>query len=71
MPSGQPIPGTHGGDKTPSEAARMLMMLTRLEDTQRIEALLAKIAACGGYDKQDNDAIIGRFPPCHPRNAPK
>ena len=58
-------------DKTPSEAARMLMMLTRLEDTQRIEALLAKIAACGGYDKQDNDAIIGRFPPCHPRNAPK
>ena len=49
----------------------MLMMLTRLEDTQRIEALLAKIAAGGGYDKQDNDAIIGRFPPCHPRNAPK
>jgi len=49
----------------------MLMMLTRLEDTQRIEALLAKIAACGGYDKQDNDDIIGRSPPCHPSNAPK
>ena len=46
-------------DKGPSEAARMLTMLTRLEDIQRTEALLAKIAACGGYDKQDNDAIIG------------
>jgi len=46
-------------DKAPSEAARMLTMLTRLEDTPRIEALLAKIAACGGYDKQDNDPIIG------------
>jgi hypothetical protein len=46
-------------DKAPSESARMLTMLTRLDDTQRIEALLAKIAGCGGYDKQDNDAIIG------------
>jgi hypothetical protein len=46
-------------DKTPSEAARMLTLLTRLEDTPRIEALLGKIAARGGYDKPDNDAIIG------------
>jgi hypothetical protein len=46
-------------DKGPSEAARMLTMLTRLEDIQRTEALLAKIAGCGGYDKQDNDAVIG------------
>ena len=45
-------------DKAPSEAARMLTMLT-LEDTQRIEALLAKIVTCGGYDKLDNDPIIG------------
>jgi hypothetical protein len=36
----------------------MLTLLTRLEDLPRIEGLLAKIAAAGGYDKQDNDAII-------------
>ena len=46
-------------DKTLSEAARMLTLLTRLEDTPRIEALLGKIAARGGYDKPDNGAIIG------------
>src|SRR6266446_376863 len=46
-------------DKTPSEAARMLTLLTRIEDTPRIEALLGKITARGGYDKPDNDAIIG------------
>jgi hypothetical protein len=37
----------------------MLTTLTRLEDTKWIQALLAKIAACGGYDKDDNAAIIG------------
>ena len=46
-------------DKAPSEAAHMLTLLTQLEDTPRMEALLGKIAARGGYDKQDNDAIIG------------
>jgi hypothetical protein len=37
----------------------MLALLTRLADTPRIEALLAKIAARGGYDRQDNGAILG------------
>jgi len=46
-------------DRTPSEAARMLTLLPRLEDLPRIDMLLAKIAARGGYDKQDNDAISG------------
>jgi predicted 2-oxoglutarate/Fe(II)-dependent dioxygenase YbiX len=46
-------------DKAPSNTARMLMLLTRLEDTARVDTLLAKIAAAGGHDKQDNTAIIG------------
>jgi hypothetical protein len=46
-------------DKAPSQATRTLSLLTRLGDRVRIEALLAKIAASGGYDKEDNDAIIG------------
>jgi len=46
-------------DNSPSEAPRMLTLLTRLDDAPRIEALLDKIVACGGYDKQDNDAMIG------------
>jgi len=45
--------------KAPSDAAHMLTLLTQLADTQRIEALLAKIAARGGYDRQDNGAILG------------
>jgi hypothetical protein len=44
--------------KAPSEAAHMLTVLTQLADTPRIEALLAKIAARGGYDRQDNGAIL-------------
>jgi hypothetical protein len=45
-------------EKAPSKAARMLSLLTRLRDPSRIEALLVKITATGGYDKQNNDAII-------------
>ena len=46
-------------EKSPSEAASMLALLTQLEDLPLIEKLLAKIAAAGGYDKGDNGAIIG------------
>ena len=60
MVSGWPTHDWYPGhEKSPSEAARMLTLLTELEDRGRIEMLLAKIAAAGGYDKGDNDAIIG------------
>jgi 2-oxoglutarate-Fe(II)-dependent oxygenase superfamily protein len=53
-------------DKGPSEAARMLSLLTRLENTDRINALMGAVIAGGGYAKSDNAAILGAlglFPP--------
>src|SRR5918993_1875549 len=57
-------------DKAPSEAARMLALLTRLDDRALIERFLAEITAAGRYDKGDNAAVIAaldRLPP--PRAA--
>jgi predicted 2-oxoglutarate/Fe(II)-dependent dioxygenase YbiX len=57
-------------DKAPSDAARMLALLTRLDDTALIERFLAEITAAGPYDKGDNAAVIAaldRLPP--PRAA--
>ncbi len=56
----------HGRHKTPSDAARMLATLTRLDDTAAIEGFLTGVVAEGCYEKTDNDAVIGalgRLPP--------
>jgi 2OG-Fe(II) oxygenase superfamily len=45
-------------DQKPSAAARMLALLTRLEDTERIAAFVERIAAGGCHHKSDNDAVI-------------
>lgn len=53
-------------DKTQTDAARMLMLLTRLDDTELIERFLAEVTAAGCYDKGDNTAILAaldRLPP--------
>ena len=53
-------------DKTPSNAARMLALLTELNDTALIERFLTEITAAGDYDKGDNAALItalDRLPP--------
>src|SRR4051795_2376194 len=53
-------------DKTPSNAARMLALLTELNDTALIERFLTEVTAAGDYDKGDNAAILAaldRLPP--------
>ncbi|MEI8397203.1 MAG: 2OG-Fe(II) oxygenase [Rhodospirillaceae bacterium] len=40
-------------DKAPTEAARMLAALVQLGDSERIEALLAKVTARGGFARDD------------------
>ena len=53
-------------DKAPSNAARMLALLTELNDTALIERFLTEVTAAGVYDKGDNAAIIAaldRLPP--------
>ncbi len=44
--------------ETPSATARMLTLLTRLQDTVRLDTFLADIAAHGLDDKGDNNAIL-------------
>jgi predicted 2-oxoglutarate/Fe(II)-dependent dioxygenase YbiX len=46
-------------DKAPTDAARMLTLLTRLEDSAAIERFLAEVIASGCHDKADNEAILG------------
>ena len=53
-------------DKAPSNAARMLTLLTELDDTALIERFLTEVTAAGHYDKGDNAAILAaldRLPP--------
>src|SRR4051812_48045299 len=45
-------------DKAPSNAARMLTLLTELNDIALIERFLTEVTAAGHYDKGDNAAII-------------
>jgi hypothetical protein len=50
----------------PSEAARMLTLLTRFGNVERLDAFLADIAPSGLEDKRDNEAILialDRLPP--------
>ncbi len=46
-----------GSTEAHSDAARMLTLLSRLQDTARIDAFLAELAA-GGYGRGDNEAIV-------------
>ena len=41
-----------------SDGARMLAMMTRLEDAECIEAILVDIIAAGGHGKSDNEAVV-------------
>lgn len=41
-----------------SDAARMLVLMTRLKDTERIESILVDIIAAGGHGKSDNEAVL-------------
>jgi hypothetical protein len=45
-------------DKQPSEASRMLTPLTRLADTEHIDAFVNTVIAAGRYGKGDSDAIL-------------
>ncbi len=45
-------------DETSGDAARMLTLLTRLDDTDLIELFLAEVTAAGVYGKGDNAAIV-------------
>src|SRR5215213_1720994 len=45
-------------DKAPSNAARMLTLLTELNDIALIERFLTEVTAAGDYDKGGNAAII-------------
>jgi hypothetical protein len=52
-------------DKKPSDAARLLALLSRLVDSERIAAFLARIASGGSHNKDDNAAVLaalGLFP---------
>lgn len=40
-----------------SDGARMLALMVRLKDTERIEAILVGIVAAGGHGKRDNEAV--------------
>jgi hypothetical protein len=54
-----------GSTEAPSDAATMLTLLSRLQDTARIDAFLVDLAA-GGYGKGDNEAMVraaGLLPP--------
>jgi len=44
--------------KSPSAAARMLALLTRLHDTARLDAFLSDIISRGLFDKDDNETIL-------------
>jgi predicted 2-oxoglutarate/Fe(II)-dependent dioxygenase YbiX len=53
-------------DVKPSYATRVLALLTRLADTERISAFLARVASGGTHKRDDNEAVIaalGLFPP--------
>lgn len=52
-------------DATLSDAARMLGLLARLEDADRIASFVTQVTAVGVYGKGDNEAILaalGRLP---------
>ena len=56
-------------DKAPSERARMLTLLTRLEDTERIAEFVDVLIASGRHDKSDNEAVVGALRLVSPERA--
>jgi predicted 2-oxoglutarate/Fe(II)-dependent dioxygenase YbiX len=56
-------------DKAPSDAGRMLTLLTRLGDTTRLDAFLNDIAPDGLNHKRDNAAILGALGLMSPERA--
>ena len=59
----------HGRDKTPSDAARLLGLLTRLADTTAIAGFLQTVIATGRRD--DNAAIVAALETLPPAQATK
>jgi hypothetical protein len=55
--------------QAPSDAARMLALLTRLKDTARIDTFLADIAVHSLSNKSDNQAILGALGLLSPHRA--
>jgi len=61
-----PKQGEYQRHRTASDAARMLVSLTGLDDTAAIEGFLTEVTAESCFEKGDNDAImgaLGRLPP--------
>jgi len=54
-----PKQGGYQRHRTPSDAARMLVSLTGLDDTAAIEGFLTEVSAESCFEKSDNDAVIG------------
>ena len=44
--------------KSPSDASIMLILLSRLSDTERIGRFLAEVSAVGAYGRGDNEAVL-------------
>src|SRR3954452_24636124 len=56
-------------DKAPSNATRMLTLLTQLGDTALIERFLTEVTTAGHYAKGDNAAILAALDRMPPRRA--
>jgi hypothetical protein len=56
-------------DGKPTEAARMLAVLTRLGDTERIDAFVANVMSGGQRPKGDNAAVLGALRLLAPERA--
>lgn len=48
----------YGPDREASDVARMLALLTRLDDRPMIARMLGEVVAVGSHAKRDNDAIL-------------
>ena len=59
----------HGRDKTPSDAARLLGLLTRLADTTAIAGFLQTVIATGRHVRDDNAAIVAALETLPPAQA--
>jgi len=54
---------------TPSEAATMLNLLSRLEDTARVDLFLTRVSAAGNFAKSDNESVVEAMRMLPPRRA--
>ena len=65
-----PKRGGYGRRETPSDAARMLAALTRLDGTAAIESVLTGVIAEGCFETGDCDAVIGALGCLPPARRP-